>query len=101
MKKDSRREVGARHGKILVVSWGLSPWAAGSAVIVENLADQFSADEMVLAGQRSIHWAPAHRRIKGPRTYHITRERSWPRRGRRFVHWLRWFSLPLVVLRLV
>jgi glycosyltransferase involved in cell wall biosynthesis len=88
-------------GKVLLVSWGLSPWRAGSAVVVENLAAQFRADEMVLAGQRPVDWKPSLSRPTGPRTYHISREWTWPRRGRRFVHWVRWLLLPVVVWRLV
>ena len=87
-------------GKILLVSWGLAPLLTGSAVIVENLADQFREDEMVLAGERPAAWDGTVRPPTLPRTYHVSREWTWPRRGRRFVHWVRWLTLPIVVWRL-
>jgi glycosyltransferase involved in cell wall biosynthesis len=69
-------------------------------VIVENLADQFRQDELVLAGERPATWAGDDRSPYKPRTYHVSREWTWPPRGRRFVEWVRWFTLPIVVSRL-
>jgi glycosyltransferase involved in cell wall biosynthesis len=87
-------------GKILLVSWCLAPLLTGSAVIVENLAAQFRRDELVLAGERPASWNREARSASMPRTYHVSREWTWPRRGRRFVLWVRWFTLPIVARRL-
>ncbi len=38
-------------GKILLVSWTLHPWPTGSSVIINNIASQFTQDEMVLMGE--------------------------------------------------
>src|SRR4029077_4788285 len=39
--------------KFLMISWTLPPEPTGSAVIVGNLAKQFTVDEMVLAGEKA------------------------------------------------
>lgn len=38
--------------KILVISWGLPPEPIAMAIVVANLARQFSADQMVIAGEK-------------------------------------------------
>lgn len=86
--------------RVLVVSWGLPPSLTGSTVIVENLSRQFGPDEMVLAGQR---WqgADSYRRDPQlPEIHHLIREMTWPKRGQRYVRWLRWGKLPLIVRHL-
>jgi glycosyltransferase involved in cell wall biosynthesis len=89
------------HGeKTLLVSWGLPPLVAGSAVIVTNLARQFSPDEMILAGERPAQPPGEPDESLPHRTYYLMREWTWPRRGRRFVHWIRWAWLPLAAWRL-
>jgi hypothetical protein len=68
--------------KILLISQALPPEPAGSAIIVSNLARQFTADEMVLAGEQpyqrpAISWSK-----DWPRLSYIAA--GWPatRRGR-------------------
>lgn len=41
--------------KTLLVSWGVPPALAGSAVIVQNLASQFGGEELVVAGEKPPH----------------------------------------------
>ncbi len=82
--------------KTLLVSWGLPPALNGSSNIVANLAQQFSADEMVLAGEWSSgsdneKWQPDD----GPKIYYL--HSRWPYRYRRVV---RLFFFPLVLWRM-
>ena len=68
----------------------------GSSVIAENLSRQFSPQEMVLAGQA---WtgAEAYRRDPSlPKIHFLNKELTWPRRGQRYVRWIRWLTLPRV-----
>jgi hypothetical protein len=99
---DSRSPERLRQfGKVLVVSWALPPWRTGSAVIVSNLAACFDEHEMVLAGRRPAGYQELEQHNGAPRKYYVTREWTWPRRGKRFVHWIRWLMLPMAVWRLV
>lgn len=87
--------------KTLFVSWALPPQVSGSAVIMANLALQFSTEELVLAAELPSGPRPRREEELPHPLHYIMREWSWPRRGRRFVHWIRWLWLPLVVWRLV
>src|SRR5229473_1232514 len=58
-------------GKILVISWSLPPEPTGSAVIIGNLAKQFSAEEMVLAGEKAYRRPPVSWRENWPRIVYI------------------------------
>src|SRR5262249_5906416 len=85
--------------RILLVSWGLPPSVTGSSVIVENLSRQFSPAEMVLAGE-AWNGIESYQRDPGlPRMHLLGKEWTWPRRGRRYVHWVRWGTLPKVARR--
>ena len=86
--------------KILVVSWTLPPALRGSAVVINNLSSQFSPSEMILAGD-SWPGSSTYRRDAGlPSIHHVGSHWTWPPRGGRFVHWIKWFLLPPTVLRL-
>jgi len=39
-------------GKLLIVSWCVHPWPTGSSVIVNNIASQFTKEELVLYGEK-------------------------------------------------
>jgi hypothetical protein len=87
--------------RIVFVTWGLPPQLNGSAVIMANLALQFSPEEVVLASERPSGPRPPRSNTLPHRLHYIMNEWSWPRRGQRFIHWIRWFWLPVVICRLV
>lgn len=87
--------------KTLFVSWALPPQVSGSAVIMANLALQFSTQELVLAAECPSGPRPQRDEELPHKLYYIMHEWSWPRRGQRFVHWIRWLWLPVVIWRLV
>src|SRR5262245_61235346 len=82
--------------RVLLLSWTVPPEPTGSAVIVGNLAKQFSRAEMVLAGARPIRRPALAWKEDWPEIVYVTR--GWPdtMRGAR---WLRRLELPLLVLR--
>jgi len=84
------------NGKILLISWTLPPEPTGSAVIVGNLAKQFSADEMVVAGERPYRRPSVSWRDNWPRLMYIASALPPTWRGAR---WWRRLQLPLMLWR--
>jgi glycosyltransferase involved in cell wall biosynthesis len=83
---------------IMLLSWAIPPHTSGSAVIVGNLAQQFTADEMIVVGEQPIG-DPLHTWDDSwPRLIHATR--GWPRH-RRGARWFRWLQFPVLVVRCV
>ena len=82
--------------RVLLVSWTVPPETSGSAVIVGNLAKQFTRDEMVVTGERPLGRPGVTWRADWPRlVYSIL---GWPP-GKRGARWWRGLQLPLLVLR--
>ncbi|HET8670581.1 MAG TPA: hypothetical protein VFM05_08155, partial [Candidatus Saccharimonadales bacterium] len=84
--------------KILLISQDLPPEPTGSAVIVSNLAKQFTADEMVLVGERPYQRPAVSWSKDWPHLIYIVS--GWPatRRGR---GWRRRLLFPLLLMRCV
>ncbi len=82
--------------RILLLSWTVPPETSGSAVIVGNLAKQFTRDEMIVTGERPLGRPAVVWRADWPQlVYSIV---GWPP-GMRGARWWRWLQLPLFVLR--
>jgi hypothetical protein len=81
--------------KILLVSWTIPPEPTGSAVIVGNLAKQFSSHEMIIAGERPFRRPNSVWRKDWPQLKYVAA--GWPPtwRGAR---WWRALQIPLIVL---
>ncbi len=56
--------------KLLIVSWTIYPWPSGSAVIVNNIASQFSKNELVLFGEEFPEKVINRWPINYPRIYY-------------------------------
>ncbi len=87
--------------RTLLLSWTVPPETTGSAVIVGNLAKQFSRDEMILAGERP-HGRPAVEwKDEWPEIMYLAE--GWPqtKRGARLRRRLQIPSLVSRCLRLV
>lgn len=84
--------------KILLVSWSSLPNKGGSSIIVENLAKNFSKEEMVVLGSRQFRQEPIPTRsASGPVFHYFFSEMYFMGRGYRFFGWFRkWRFQPLV-----
>ena len=84
--------------RVLLVSWTVPPETSGSAVIVGNLAQQFTRDEMIVTGERSLGRPAVAWRAEWPRVMYATL--GWPP-GKRGARWWRGLQLPWLVLRCI
>lgn len=84
--------------KILLVSWSTLPNKGGSSIIVENLAKNFSSDEMVILGSRKMKQKELPRRSAKKTSFqYFYSEMDFFGRGARFFDWFRkWRFQPLV-----
>lgn len=83
-------------GKILYLSWSVPPDTSGSAIIALNLLQQFTRDEMVVAGEKpygkpAVQWKP-----EWPELHYV--QSVWPfaRRGQR---WWRRLQFPALLAK--
>jgi glycosyltransferase involved in cell wall biosynthesis len=85
-------------GKVLLISGSIPPNITGSAVIVGNLAKQFTADEMIVGGEWPIGRPAVAWRDDWARLVYLAV--GWPAtwRGAR---WWRRLQFPLILLRSV
>lgn len=76
--------------KILLVSWSTLPNKGGSSVIVENLAKNFSASEMIVLGSRTaIPEPPPPRSAEKSQFKYFFSELYFMGRGYRYFIWFR------------
>ncbi|MGQ0810210.1 MAG: hypothetical protein ACT4OO_03180 [Nitrospiraceae bacterium] len=82
--------------RTLLLSWTVPPETTGSAVIVGNLAKQFTRVEMVIAGERPHERPAVAWKDEWPEIIYLTT--GWPhfKRGAR---WWRRAQVPVLVLR--
>ena len=84
--------------KILLVSWSTLPNKGGSSIIVENLAKNFSKDQLVVLGSRKLQSEkPPQRPVDGPKFIYFFSELYLFGRGYRYFIWFRrWRFQPLI-----
>lgn len=84
--------------KILLVSSSILPQSGGSSIIVENLAKNFTSDQMIVLGSSMLNQKNnVARKTGGPVFYYFFSELSIFGRGARFFDWFRrWMFKPLV-----
>jgi glycosyltransferase involved in cell wall biosynthesis len=83
-------------GKVLLISWGVPPETTGSAIIVGNLAKQFTPEEMVVVGERPPERPSVCWKEDWPEIVYITQ--GWPP-ARRGARWWRRCQFPLLLFR--
>ncbi len=83
-------------GKILLISWSVPPGTTGSAVIVANLAKQFSRHEMVVVGEKPSSSPPVAWKEDWPEIKYVIRPLPPTARGAR---WWRWCQVPWLLWR--
>lgn len=84
--------------KILLVSWSILPQSGGSSVIVEQLAQNFSRDELIVFG--SSQWNRKNtpqRDPNGPTFKYFFSEMYFMGRGNRYFSWFRKGRFPKLV----
>ncbi len=85
--------------KILLVSWSVLPSNGGSSVIVENLASNFTKDEMIVLGSEKLIQDNNNisRKKTGPEFHYFFSELYFLGRGYRYFTWFRkWRFKPLI-----
>jgi hypothetical protein len=82
--------------RILMLSWTVPPETTGSAVIVGNLAKQFSRAEMVIAGELPRDRPPVTWKDEWPEIHYVSKGWAATARGAR---WWRRLQIPLLVWR--
>jgi 2-polyprenyl-6-hydroxyphenyl methylase/3-demethylubiquinone-9 3-methyltransferase len=82
--------------RLLLLSWGVPPLPSGSAIIVGNLAQQFSVTEMIVAGERPFRQPAVSWRGEWPRLVYIASDLPPPGAGSR---WWRRLQIPLMLAR--
>ncbi|MFK7809341.1 MAG: hypothetical protein AB8F74_16165 [Saprospiraceae bacterium] len=84
--------------KILLVSWSTLPNKGGSSIIVENLAKNFSREELVVLGSKTLFQKnDVKRPVGGPEFIYFWSELYFMGRGYRYFIWFRkWRLRPLI-----
>jgi glycosyltransferase involved in cell wall biosynthesis len=82
--------------RILLLSWTVPPETTGSAFVVGNLAQQFSRNEMIIAGERPYRRPPMLWKDDWPEIVYLIK--GWPQM-RRGARWWRWIQFPLLFVR--
>lgn len=75
--------------KILLVSSSILPHSGGSSIIVENLAENFNKDDLLVLGARGFRAPNFHRDQQMPEFRYFFSELSVFGRGARFFNWFR------------
>ena len=87
--------------KLLIVSWSILPRQGGSSVIIENLAKNFQADELVVLGSRRYSQSDLPKRDpSGPKFHYFFSELDFMGRGNRFFSWFRDLRFSALVKRI-
>ena len=69
-----------KGGKILYLSWSVPPDTSGSAIIALNLVQQFTREEMVMAGEKPYGKPPVRWKPEWPELCYV--QHVWPITGR-------------------
>lgn len=96
-------ESGSRlQKKLLLVSPCLSPVPLATSFIVKNFLHEFAPDEFVVAAERWSENKSSQTKTESGQTVEFISQRwTWPKRGQRFLHWAKWFTVGSVKKRLV
>ena len=90
------------HERILMMTTVVAPAPTAGAFVVKGLLSQIDADEVLVAAER---W-PANpldqtHEPNGHRVHFVGKSWTWPKRGQRYVHWMKWFLVPRMAYRLI
>ena len=90
------------HGRMLMVTPVVSPVPIAVAYVVKGLLSQLDHDEVVVAAERwSANPPDQTHESNGHRVHFLRTKWTWPKRGKRFVVWMRWFLVPWMARRMI
>lgn len=88
--------------KLLLVTPCISPVPLAMSFVVKNFLSAFAPDEFVIAAER---WpenpATQTETESGHPVEFISQRWTWPKRGQRYVHWMKWLAVGGVKRRLL
>lgn len=86
---------------MIATSLVVEPMPLADAFVLKGLLSQFSADEALVAAERwPANTADQTHLPSGHRVHFISSRWTWPKRGQRFIRWLKWLLIPRTVFRL-
>lgn len=85
--------------RIMLLTYSLPPALNGSTAIADQLSREFSPAEMIVVGA-SWPGKPPPNDPQIPKVYRVGSAWRWPQRGSAYLRWMRWFTLPILMLRL-
>jgi glycosyltransferase involved in cell wall biosynthesis len=97
--RDARPRLNKR---LLMLTWVVAPAPFADAFVSRGLLSQFDIDEVVVAAERT--WANRNDQTHEPNghpVHFIGAMWTWPKRGQRFIHWMKWFLVPRTAYRLI
>jgi hypothetical protein len=90
----------AKPFKLLVVAVSVPPNPHAVAFVLENLSRQFTKEDLVIAAELRSGNVGQVRSPDLPRMEFVSKSWEWPKRGQKYVRWLRWFQVPGIVRRM-
>lgn len=88
--------------KLLLVTPCISPVPFATSFIVKNFLREFAAEEFVVAAEQWPENAAEQTTMEsGQPLEYISHRWTWPKRGQRFLHWAKWFTVGGVTKRLM
>jgi len=95
------KEMPRLRERVLIVTPVMPPAPIAGSFIIRNLLSGFAPDEITVATEWTRHNPPEQTHDEfGHRIHYITREWERPRRGRRYVLWMRWAEVPGITRRI-
>jgi hypothetical protein len=89
------------HSRMLATSLVVEPMPLADAFVLKGLLSQFQPDEALVAAERwPANPADQTHLPSGHRVHFISSRWTWPKRGQRFIRWLKWLLFPRTVYRL-
>ena len=85
----------AEKNKILLVSWTLPPAKSGSAFVLQEIIKYFSAEELVVLGEKVEGAAPL------PNITYVSSNPIKFKKGNRFIKWYRWLMVPFITRAII
>ena len=90
------------RGRVLMTTLVASPAPFADAFVVNGLLSQMDEDEAVVAAERwTANPADQTHLPTGQRVHFVSTRWTWPQRGQRYIHWLKWALLPRTVYRIL
>ncbi|MGC4005810.1 MAG: glycosyltransferase [Pirellulales bacterium] len=87
--------------KLLCVAMTVEPTPTAMAFVVKNLLAKIPPERVVIAAERTPANPPSQTHdTNGVRIEFVCRKWTWPKRGLRYVAWLRWLVLPITAWKL-